>query len=90
MNGVELNKNLEEINCKSDSINNKLDEIISILNKDITKNTKKMSDHIDFIENVYENVKSPLGFVCSRIKYYIGTKKYTLSDKSDCLKLKLN
>jgi len=83
MNGVELNKNLEEIN-------NKLDEIISILNKDFTKNTKKMSDHIDFIENVYENVKSPLGFICSRIKYYIGTKKYTLSDKSDCLKLKLN
>jgi hypothetical protein len=83
MNGVELNKNLEEIN-------NKLDEIISILNKDVTKNTKKMSDHIDFIENVYENVKSPLGFICSRIKYYIGTKKYTLSDKSDCLKLKLN
>jgi hypothetical protein len=83
MNGVELNKNLEEINCK-------LDEIISILNKDVTKNTKKMSDHIDFIENVYENVKSPLGFICSRIKYYIGTKKYTLSDKSECLKLKIN
>jgi hypothetical protein len=90
MNDMELNKNLEEINCKSDLINNKLDEIISILNKDVTKNTKKMSDHIDFIENVYENVKSPLGFICSRIKYYIGTKKYTLSDKSDCLKLKLN
>jgi len=83
MNDIELNKNLEEINGK-------LDEIISILNKDVTKNTKKMSDHIDFIENVYENVKSPLGFICSRIKYYIGTKKYTLSDKSECLKLKIN
>jgi uncharacterized coiled-coil DUF342 family protein len=90
MNGVELNNKSDSINNKLDSINNKLDEIISILNKDVTKNTKKMSDHIDFIENVYENVKSPLGFICSRIKYYIGTKKYTLSDKSDCSKLKLN
>ena len=32
-----------------------------------SKDCKKMSSHIDFIDNVYENVRAPLNFVCNSI-----------------------
>jgi hypothetical protein len=71
---------------KIDKLDKKLDEILLILKKDISKNTKKMGDHIDFVENVYENVKSPLGFFCNTITHYIGSTRYTLDNKIDYFK----
>jgi hypothetical protein len=71
---------------KIDQIDNKLDEILFILKKDISKNTKKMGEHIDFVETVYENVKYPLGFLCNTITHYIGSTRYTLDNKIDYFK----
>jgi hypothetical protein len=79
---------IENLNEKIENLNGKLDQILLILNKDISKNTKKMGEHIEFVENVYENVKSPLGFICNTIKHYIGTKKYTLDNNIEFKKLK--
>ena len=28
-----------------------------------------MANHIDFIEKIYDNIKSPLGFLCNKINY---------------------
>ena len=70
----------------NERIEQKLDEILFILKKDISKNTKKMGDHIDFVETVYENVKSPLGFLCNTITHYIGSRKYTLDEKKNYFK----
>ena len=74
------------LNVKIDKLNVKVDEILHILKKDVTKNTKKMSEHIDFIENVYESVKSPLGFICNTVSHYIGSTKYSLTQKIDYFK----
>lgn len=84
----DLNTNLkiEQLNVKIEQLNVKVDEILNILKKDISRNTKKMSDHINFVENVYENVKSPLGFICNTITHYIGSTKYTLNSKIDYFK----
>ena len=84
----DLNTNLkiEQLNVKIEQLNVKIDEILNILKKDISRNTKKMSDHINFVENVYENVKSPLGFICNTITRYIGSTKYTLNSKIDYFK----
>jgi hypothetical protein len=41
-----------------------------------------MSGHIDFVENVYENVKSPLGFICNKVGSLIGNRQYRLDDIS--------
>jgi hypothetical protein len=71
---------------KIEKIDKKLDEILLILKKDISKNTKKMGDHIDFVETVYENVKSPLGFLCNTITHYMGSTRYTLHNKIDYFK----
>ena len=85
-----LSEKIKNLNEKIEKLNEKIDHVLLILNKDISKNTKKMGDHIDFVENVYENVKSPLGFICNTIKHYIGTKKYTLENHLEIKKIKLN
>lgn len=82
-----LNEKIEKLSEKIENLNEKMDQVLLILNKDVSKNTKKMGDHIDFVENVYENVKSPLGFICNTIKHYIGTKKYTLENHLEFKKL---
>lgn len=74
------------MSADNERIEQKLDEILFILKKDISKNTKKMGDHIDFVETVYENVKSPLGFLCNTITHYIGSTKYTLDEKKNYFK----
>lgn len=83
---INLNVKIDKLNVKIDKLNVKVDEILHILKKDVTKNTKKMSEHIDFIENVYESVKSPLGFICNTVSHYIGSTKYSLTQKIDYFK----
>lgn len=75
-----------ELKLKIEQLTTKVDEILLILKKDVSKNTKKMSDHVDFIETIYENVKSPLGFLCNTVTRYIGSTKYTIHDKIDYFK----
>tara|TARA_Y100000591_G_scaffold66045_2_gene54638 strand:+ start:9205 stop:9474 length:270 start_codon:yes stop_codon:yes gene_type:complete len=76
---------IEQLIKKADTIDQKLDKIIDILNNNIGKNTEKMANHIDFIERIYNNVKSPLGFLCNKINYLKGndTEKYSLEYKTD-------
>ena len=51
---------------KVNDLDVKLDKILSLLEKN-SEDCKKMSSHIDFIDNVYENVRAPLNFVCNSI-----------------------
>ena len=65
------------------TLNEKLDLILVILDKDINENCKKMGDHIDFVEKVYENVKNPLGFLCNRLNYFSNENdNYTLENSA--------
>lgn len=75
---------LKELIKRTDSIDKKLNDVISILNGDVKKNTQKMGQHIDFIERIYDNVKSPLGFLCNKINYLKGNdqKQYSLEYKN--------
>ena len=65
-------------------IEEKLDKILELLESKITKNCEKMSEHIDFIDNVYDNVKNPLGFICNKIGILMGSSEnYVLTDKNE-------
>lgn len=72
MRGLETIYEDEELNFNI--IEKKLDLILKKLEKlekDNVKNSKnceKMSSHIDFIENVYSNLKSPLDYM----RYKLG------------------
>ena len=49
---------------KVNDLDNKLDKILNLLEKN-TEDCKKMSSHIDFIDGVYENVKAPMNYICN-------------------------
>ena len=79
----ELKKNLKMMQKKIDNINTKLEDTNQKIEEDLIKECKKMGSHIDFVENVYDNVKHPLGYICKKIKYLAGgssEEQYTLTD----------
>jgi phosphomevalonate kinase len=78
MNSVE--NRLSELEKQYSRIEEKLDFIISIFQKDVAPNCEKMSGHIDFVENVYENVKNPLGYLCNKVGSFIGNDSYSLDN----------
>lgn len=71
---------ISELEKQYSRIEEKLDLIISIFQKDVAPNCEKMSGHIDFVENVYENVKNPLGYLCNKVGSFIGNDSYSLDN----------
>jgi len=80
----ENNNMMKEINTikeKIDNIEKKIDDIINILLNEVKGDCKKMGEHIDFVEKVYDNVKNPLGFLCNKINYFSkNNQEYNLTD----------
>lgn len=65
---------------KLELLEKKIDSLVDTINEDVKPNCSRMNTHIDFIEKVYNVVKSPLGFVCERINYVSKNKTYELSE----------
>ena len=60
----------------------KLNKITELLENDVAPNCNKMSSHIDFVENVYDNVKNPLGFLCNKVSGFMGSNdNYSLDNQ---------
>lgn len=57
-------------------LNEKLDRIEQLLNNEILNKCNKMSNHIDFIERIYEYIKYPLFYISEKMKYI--TSKQTI------------
>ena len=53
------------------TINEKLDIIIEIL-KNQSASSKKMDDHIQFIEHTYDKLRAPLDFVKDKLNTIMG------------------
>ena len=54
------------IENKIDALDTKLSKIWDLLENNVSKNCEKMETHIEFVENVYDNVKQPLQFICDK------------------------
>ena len=52
-----------ELEKRCERMETKMDKILELLEKDC----KKMTDHIDFVENVYDNVKSPFYYIMDKV-----------------------
>jgi hypothetical protein len=59
----ELRKIREEIR----EMRQQMNRIEELLLNNVEKNCKKMGEHIDFVESVYEKVKNPLSYVCGKV-----------------------
>ena len=60
---LDIHEKLVALETRYERIEQKLDKILELLEKDC----KKMTDHIDFIENVYDNVKSPFYYLMDKV-----------------------
>jgi tetrahydromethanopterin S-methyltransferase subunit B len=63
---------VKEIYNKVDNIEKKIDALERRMNEEMVPECKKMGTHIDFIENVYETVRYPLGYFCNKIRTIVG------------------
>lgn len=68
----EIKYKLDSLEYKLIDLEVKLNKIIDLLERDITPNCNKMSSHIDFIDTVYDTVKSPLNFMCNKVNLLSG------------------
>ena len=64
-----MDKNYQEIITKLNEIENKLNMLISKIDKDINPPCEQMSRHINFIEDTYSKLKYPLEFISNKIGY---------------------
>ena len=63
---------LEVLKKHTEEINIKLEKLCKVVDEHVVPDCDKMSNHINFIETVYNTVKNPLGFLCNRINRVIG------------------
>ena len=64
-----IQNKLNSLETQMNRIENKLDKLLKdfeILNE-LEPQCKKMSEHIDFVENVYDKVKSPMYYIFNKI-----------------------
>ena len=74
-----INEKFDSIDKKLASIENNISKLLD-MQKNVNKNAEKMGEHIDFVENVYDNVKNPLGYICNKVSYLVGSDNYSLED----------
>jgi len=70
-----LELSVKTLDAKLQLVNDKLDKILGLLETDC----KKMTDHIDFIEQVYDNVKNPLNFIMNKVNNLRGSSQEPLT-----------
>lgn len=77
----EIKSKLDSLEYKLIDLEVKLNKILELLENDVAPNCNKMSSHIDFVDNVYDNVKNPLGFICNKVNGLSNGNNYNLTDK---------
>jgi hypothetical protein len=68
----ELHEKIDTLTNDIVSLHKKIDTLESLLRDDIKPSCNKMGGHIDFVEHVYENVQSPLGYIVGKVNYMLG------------------
>ena len=61
-----LDEKVSDIDKRVSRLEEKVDKIIELLGG-INKNCDKMSNHINFVESIYEQIKRPFHFVMDKV-----------------------
>ena len=77
----EIKSKLDSLEYKLIDLEVKLNKITELLENDVAPNCNKMSSHIDFVDKVYDTVKSPLNFMCNKVNVLSGNENNSLTDK---------
>lgn len=77
-----LNK-IDNLENKINNLHNKFYDLNQKIDSDVIIECKKMGSHINFVENVYDNVKQPLGYISNKVKSLINKNdNYSLTDST--------
>ena len=68
---INLTKKINKLQNSIDKLQKEIEKI-NLNHTDISTKCDKMSQHIDFVENIYENIKHPLGYICHKISSVMG------------------
>ena len=74
-----IEKELSEIKDYVNKLNDNIEKLTEKIDNNITTECTKMGNHIDFIEQVYYNVKNPLEYICKQVNNLIDTE--SINDK---------
>jgi hypothetical protein len=64
-----LEKKIDTLDSKILQLSSKIDTILELLTNEVKPSCNKMNDHINFIETVYDTIKSPMEIICNKINY---------------------
>jgi archaellum component FlaC len=71
-----IDSKINDLNDVMDAMNDKLDKLLPQFEIQST-NCKKMSDHIEFVETVYEKVKHPLNYMIN----VVSSSSYAITEE---------
>lgn len=75
-----MEEKINKIEQKLEDLDKKIERLTSLIQNHVVADCNKMSEHINFVETIYDNVKNPLGFLCSKINFYVGNDdRYSLT-----------
>lgn len=63
-------------------LNERLARIEALLQNDILKNCNKMSNHIDFIERIYDYIKFPLFYISEKMRFVTSKQRIPIEHSS--------
>ena len=69
---LKLEKRLNKIESKIDKLTELFNKIDSKIDDNLSDNCNKMTNHIDFIESIYIQLKNPIEYITTKIT---GKKK---------------
>ena len=76
----EIQRDISTIKKDISTIKKDVSEIKEQLNK-VENGTSKMTSHIDFVDTVYEKVRSPLDIICNKFSMIAGGNTETITKK---------
>jgi len=66
----------ENIKLILESLKN-IESRLTVIEQTLNKNTTKMESHIDFIENTYNVVRTPLNYIKNKVECIMGNSSAT-------------
>lgn len=75
-----IEERLKRIEEQIEKLNKKMEGLDTFIRHNLAKDCSKMSEHIDFVDQVYETVRSPLNYICNNINYVLGDSSQNMPE----------
>lgn len=74
----EIDSQLKQINDRLNSIEVKIDTLLNMY-ENVLRTDTRLNSHIDFVEDVYTTVKSPLEYILKKYNFITSITSYNIT-----------